>query len=172
MLGSNGSVVPLFRKQLAQGGPLTVTDKRIIRFFMTIPEACSLVMEAGSIGQNNEIFVFDMGQPVKIYDLAKKMIQLSGQNHIEIKEIGLRPGEKLYEELLATKENTMPTDNPKIMRAQVRNYEAVEVNALIEELAAALVSCDDFAIVRQMKRIVPEFKSNNSVFCQLDQTHE
>ncbi|MCR4848618.1 MAG: polysaccharide biosynthesis protein [Bacteroidales bacterium] len=172
VLGSNGSVVPLFRKQLAQGGPLTVTDKRIIRFFMTIPEACSLVMEAGSIGQNNEIFVFDMGQPVKIYDLAKKMIQLSGQNQIEIKEIGLRPGEKLYEELLATKENTMPTDNPKIMRAQVRNYEAVEVNALIEELAVALTSCDDFAIVRQMKRIVPEFKSNNSIFCQLDQNNE
>ena len=172
VLGSNGSVVPLFRKQLEQGGPLTVTDKRIIRFFMTIPEACSLVMEAGSIGQNNEIFVFDMGQPVKIYDLAKKMIQLSGQNQIEIKEIGLRPGEKLYEELLATKENTMPTDNPKIMRAQVRNYEAVEVNALIEELSSALASCDDFAIVRQMKRIVPEFKSNNSIFCQLDQTNE
>ena len=169
VLGSNGSVVPLFRKQLAAGGPLTVTDKRIIRFFMTIPEACSLVMEAGSIGQNNEIFVFDMGQPVKIYDLAKKMIQLSGQSHIEIKEIGLRPGEKLYEELLATKENTMPTDNPKIMRAQVRNYEAEEVNALLEELAQALESCDDFNIVRQMKQIVPEFKSNNSVFCQLDQ---
>ena len=168
VLGSNGSVVPLFRKQLEQGGPLTVTDKRIIRFFMTIPEACSLVMEAGSIGQNNEIFVFDMGQPVKIYDLAKKMIQLSGQSQIEIKEIGLRPGEKLYEELLATKENTMPTDNPKIMRAQVRNYEAIEVNTLIEELAVALASCDDFAIVGQMKRIVPEFKSNNSVFCQLD----
>ena len=168
VLGSNGSVVPLFRKQLEQGGPLTVTDKRIIRFFMTIPEACSLVMEAGSIGQNNEIFVFDMGQPVKIYDLAKKMIQLSGQNDIEIKEIGLRPGEKLYEELLATKENTMPTDNPKIMRAQVRNYEALEVNSLIDELAVALASCDDFSIVRQMKRIVPEFKSNNSIFCQLD----
>ena len=172
VLGSNGSVVPLFRKQLEQGGPLTVTDKRIIRFFMTIPEACSLVMEAGSIGKNNEIFVFDMGQPVKIYDLAKKMIQLSGQSQIEIKEIGLRPGEKLYEELLATKENTMPTDNPKIMRAQVRNYEAVEVNTLIEELAVALTTCDDFAIVRQMKRIVPEFKSNNSVFCQLDQPNE
>ena len=170
VLGSNGSVVPLFQKQLAQGGPLTVTDKRIIRFFMTIPEACSLVMEAGSIGKNNEIFVFDMGQPVKIYDMAKKMIQLSGQNNIEIKEIGLRPGEKLYEELLATKENTMPTDNPKIMRAQVRNYESNEVNALIEELSKALTTCDDFTIVRQMKRIVPEFKSNNSVFCQLDQT--
>ena len=170
VLGSNGSVVPLFQKQLAQGGPLTVTDKRIIRFFMTIPEACSLVMEAGSIGKNNEIFVFDMGQPVKIYDMAKKMIQLSGQTNIEIKEIGLRPGEKLYEELLATKENTMPTDNPKIMRAQVRNYESNEVNMLIEELSKALATCDDFAIVRQMKRIVPEFKSNNSVFCQLDQT--
>ena len=168
VLGSNGSVVPLFRKQLAQGGPLTVTDKRIIRYFMTIPEACSLVMEAGSIGQNNEIFVFDMGQPVKIYDLAKKMIQLSGQTDIEIKEIGLRPGEKLYEELLATKENTMPTDNPKIMRAQVRNYEADEVNTLIGDLAQALTTCDEFSIVKQMKRIVPEFKSNNSVFCQLD----
>lgn len=172
VLGSNGSVVPLFRKQLAQGGPLTVTDKRIIRFFMTIPEACSLVMEAGSIGQNNEIFVFDMGQPVKIYDLAQKMIQLSGKTDIKIKEVGLRPGEKLYEELLATKENTMPTDNPKIMRAQVRNYEAEEVNALIDGLAQALITCDEFAIVRQMKRIVPEFKSNNSVFCQLDQNNE
>ena len=169
VLGSNGSVVPLFRKQLEQGGPLTVTDKRIIRFFMTIPEACSLVMEAGSIGQNNEIFVFDMGQPVKIYDMAKKMIQLSGRTNIEIKEIGLRPGEKLYEELLATKENTMPTDNPKIMRAQVRNYEATDVDTLIEVLSKALDSCDDFAIVAQMKKIVPEFISNNSVFCQLDQ---
>lgn len=168
VLGSNGSVVPLFQKQLAQGGPLTVTDKRIIRFFMTIPEACSLVMEAGSIGKNNEIFVFDMGQPVKIYDMAKKMIQLSGKTDIEIKEIGLRPGEKLYEELLATKENTMPTDNPKIMRAQVRDYESNEVNELIEELSKALSTCDDFAIVTQMKRIVPEFISNNSVFCQLD----
>lgn len=169
VLGSNGSVVPLFRKQLEQGGPLTVTDKRIIRFFMTIPEACSLVMEASSIGQSNEIFVFDMGQPVKIYDLAKKMIQLSGKTGVEIKEIGLRPGEKLYEELLATKENTKPTDNPKIMRAQVRNYEADNVNALIEELRQALISSNDLAIVRQMKKIVPEFISNNSVFCQLDQ---
>ena len=168
VLGSNGSVVPLFQKQLAQGGPLTITDKRIIRFFMTIPEACSLVMEAGSIGQNNEIFVFDMGQPVKIYDMAKKMIQLSGKTDIEIKEVGLRPGEKLFEELLATKENTKPTDNPKIMRAQVRNYEAEAVNALIEELNQTLTTVDDLAIVKQMKRIVPEFISNNSVFCQLD----
>ena len=169
VLGSNGSVVPLFRKQLEQGGPLTVTDKRIIRFFMTIPEACSLVMEAGSIGQSNEIFVFDMGKAVKIYDLAQKMIQLSGRTDIEIKEIGLRPGEKLYEELLASKENTMPTDNPKIMRAQVRQYEAENVNEMLEVLKQALDTCDDFPIVSQMKKIVPEFVSNNSVFCQLDQ---
>ena len=169
VLGSNGSVVPLFRKQLEQGGPLTVTDKRIIRFFMTIPEACSLVMEAGSIGQSNEIFVFDMGKAVKIYDLAQKMIQLSGRTDIEIKEIGLRPGEKLYEELLASKENTMPTDNPKIMRAQVRQYEAENVNEMLEVLKQALATCEDFPIVSQMKKIVPEFVSNNSVFCQLDQ---
>lgn len=169
VLGSNGSVVPLFRKQLERGGPLTVTDKRIIRFFMTIPEACSLVMEASSIGQSNDIFVFDMGQPVKIYDLAKKMIQLSGKTGVEIKEIGLRSGEKLYEELLAAKENTKPTDNPKIMRAQVRNYEADNVNAMIEKLRQVLITSDDLAIVKQMKIIVPEFISNNSVFCQLDQ---
>ena len=172
VLGSNGSVVPLFQKQLVKGGPLTITDKRIIRFFMTIPEACSLVMEAGSIGNNNEIFVFDMGEPVKIYDLAKKMIQLSGKHDVEIKEIGLRPGEKLYEELLATKENTIPTDNPKILRAQVRDYQAADVNALIEELSKALASCEDFAIVGQMKKIVPEFVSNNSVFCKLDHPNE
>ena len=168
VLGSNGSVVPLFRKQLEKGGPLTVTDKNIIRYFMTIPEACSLVMEAGSIGKNNEIFVFDMGQPVKIYDMAKKMIQLSGKTDVEIKEVGLRPGEKLYEELLATKENTIPTTNPKIMRAQVRNYEAEEVNAMLERLHEALLTCEDMPIVTQMKKIVPEFISNNSVFCQLD----
>lgn len=168
VLGSNGSVVPLFRKQLEKGGPLTVTSKDIIRYFMTIPEACSLVMEAGSIGHNNEIFVFDMGKPVKIYDMAKKMIQLSGKTNVEIKEIGLRPGEKLYEELLATKENTIPTDHPKILRAQVRNYEAEEVNQLIEELHEALLTCQDFPIVGEMKKIVPEFISNNSIFCKLD----
>ena len=171
VLGSNGSVVPLFRKQLEKGGPLTVTDKNIIRYFMTIPEACSLVMEAGSIGNNNEIFVFDMGKPVKIYDMAKKMIQLSGRTDVEIKEIGLRPGEKLYEELLATKENTIPTNHPKILRAQVRDYEAEEVNKLIEALYQALVTCEDFPIVTQMKKIVPEFISNNSVFCKLDKAN-
>ena len=168
VLGSNGSVVPLFRKQLEKGGPLTVTDKNIIRYFMTIPEACSLVMEAGSIGKNNEIFVFDMGKPVKIYDMAKKMIQLSGRTDVEIKEIGLRPGEKLYEELLATKENTIPTDNPKIMRAQVREYSPEEVNKLLDALHDALTTCEDIPIVTEMKRIVPEFVSNNSVFCKLD----
>ena len=168
VLGSNGSVVPLFRKQLEKGGPLTVTDKNIIRYFMTIPEACSLVMEAGSIGKNNEIFVFDMGKPVKIYDMAKKMIQLSGRTDVEIKEIGLRPGEKLYEELLATKENTIPTDNPKIMRAQVREYSPEEVNKLLDALHDALTTCEDIPIVTEMKRIVPEFISNNSVFCKLD----
>ena len=168
VLGSNGSVVPLFRKQLEQGGPLTVTSKEIIRYFMTIPEACGLVMEAGSIGKNNEIFVFDMGQPVKIYDLAKKMIQLSGKTDVEIKEIGLRPGEKLYEELLATKENTIPTDHPKILRAQVRNYNEEDVDHMLTELDKALETCEEFTIVAQMKKIVPEFVSNNSVFCKLD----
>ena len=168
VLGSNGSVVPLFQKQLAQGGPLTVTSKEIIRFFMTIPEACSLVMEAGSIGKNNEICVFDMGKPVKIYDMAKKMIQLSGQTNVEIKEIGLRPGEKLYEEVLATKENTKPTAHPKILCAQVREYREAEVDTLIAELDEALNSCEQFTIVAQMKKIVPEFVSNNSIFCKLD----
>ena len=168
VLGSNGSVVPLFQKQLAKGGPLTITDKRIIRFFMTIPEACSLVMEAGSIGEDKDIFVFDMGEPVKIYDLAKKMIQLSNKTNVEIKEIGLRPGEKLYEELLATKENTVPTENPKILRAKVRKYETNEVDEMIEQLKCILASCEDFKIVSMMKNMVPEYKSNNSVFSSLD----
>lgn len=172
VLGSNGSIVPLFQKQLALGGPLTIANKRIIRFFMTIPEACNLVMEAMSIGKNNDILIFDMGEPVKIYDIAKKMIQLSGKQDIEIKEIGLRPGEKMYEELLAAKENTTPTENPKIFCAKVCNYDSNEVNAMIEELAKVLASCDDFAIVAQMKKIVPEFISNNSVFCKLDQKNE
>lgn len=168
VLGSNGSVVPLFRKQLAKGGPLTITDKRIIRYFMTIPEACSLVMEAGSIGEDKDIFVFDMGEPVKIYDMAKKMIQLSNQTGVEIKEIGLRPGEKLYEELLATKENTLPTENPKILHAKVRRYETNEVDNMIANLAQVLSTCEDFKIVSMMKNIVPEYKSNNSVFTALD----
>ena len=168
VLGSNGSVIPLFKKQLEKGGPLTVTDRNIIRYFMTIPEACSLVLEAGAIGDNNNIFVFDMGKPVKIYDLAKKMIMLSHVPNVEIEITGLRPGEKLYEELLATKENTIETQNPKIMRAKVRQYTRDEVNAEIAELEEIIDTCDDYKIVAKMKKIVPEFKSNNSIYTALD----
>ncbi len=160
VLGSNGSVIPLFKKQLAHGGPLTVTDRNIIRYFMTIPEACSLVLEAGAIGEDDDIFVFDMGKPVKIYDLASKMIKLSHMPEVQIEITGLRPGEKLYEELLATKENTIPTEHPKIMRAKVREYTEEEVNIEIGKLLEILPSCNDFDIVKQMKVIVPEFKSN------------
>jgi len=168
VLGSNGSVIPLFKKQLSHGGPLTVTDRNIIRYFMTIPEACSLVLEAGAIGDDDDIFVFDMGKPVKIYDLASKMIKLSHMPDVQIEITGLRPGEKLYEELLATKENTIPTEHPKIMRAKVREYTEEEVNAEIGKLLEVLPTCNDFEIVKQMKQIVPEFKSNNSVYQILD----
>lgn len=168
VLGSNGSVIPLFKKQLEHGGPLTVTDRNIIRFFMTIPEACSLVLEASAIGDDDDIFVFDMGKPVKIYDLASKMIKLSHRPDVHIEITGLRPGEKLYEELLATKENTIPTEHPKIMRAKVREYTKEEVDKEINELLQILPTCHDFDIVQQMKVIVPEFKSNNSVFQVLD----
>ena len=172
VLGSNGSVIPLFKKQLASGGPLTVTHKDIIRYFMTIPEACNLVLEAGAMGEGGDIFVFDMGKPVKIYDMARKMIQLSGLHGIEIKEIGLRPGEKLYEELLATKENTIPTYHPKIMRAQVRRYPLDAIDREYNELWDVLETMDDMKIVGKMKSIVPEFLSNNSVYCQLDNHKE
>lgn len=168
VLGSNGSVIPLFKKQLAAGGPLTVTHKDIIRYFMTIPEACNLVLEAGAMGQGGDIFVFDMGKPVKIYDLAKKMIQLSGAKGIEIKEIGLRPGEKLYEELLATKENNIPTYHPKILRAEVRRYKLEDIDREYGELQDILYTLDDRQIVAKMKSIVPEFISNNSIYCELD----
>ena len=168
VLGSNGSVIPLFKKQLAAGGPLTVTHKDIIRYFMTIPEACNLVLEAGAMGEGGDIFVFDMGKPVKIYDMARKMIQLSGLHNIEIKEIGLRPGEKLYEELLATKENNIPTYHPKIMRAQVRRYPLDAIDAAYNELWDILEGMDNMKIVGKMKAIVPEFLSNNSIYCQLD----
>lgn len=168
VLGSNGSVIPLFKKQLASGGPLTVTHKDIIRYFMTIPEACNLVLEAGAMGEGGDIFVFDMGKPVKIYDLAKKMIQLSGLKNIEIKEIGLRPGEKLYEELLATKENNIPTYHPKILRAEVRKYSLDEIDREYAELWDIMPTLDDMKLVGKMKDIVPEFKSNNSTYCQLD----
>lgn len=168
VLGSNGSVIPLFKKQLANGGPLTVTDRNIIRYFMTIPEACSLVLEAGVMGEKEDIFVFDMGEPVKIYDLAKKMIKLSGKDGIEIEITGLRPGEKLYEELLSTKENTIPTEHAKIMRAKVHRYTEEEVNESINKLIELIQTSDDFKIVAQMKNIVPEFISNNSVYSCLD----
>ena len=168
VLGSNGSVIPLFKKQLAAGGPLTVTHKDIIRYFMTIPEACSLVLEAGAMGEGGDIFVFDMGKPVKIYDMAKKMIQLSGRTNIEIKEIGLRPGEKLYEELLATKENNISTYHPKIMRAQVRKYPLEDIDIAYGELQDIMYTLDDYQIVKKMKEIVPEFISNNSIYCELD----
>ncbi len=168
VLGSNGSVIPLFKKQLAYGGPLTVTDRNIIRYFMTIPEACSLVLEAGVMGEKEDIFVFDMGEPVKIYDLAKKMIKLSHKQNIEIEITGLRPGEKLYEELLSIKENTIPTEHAKIMRAKVRRYTEEEVNEKIDTLINLIPTCDDFKIVAQMKNIVPEFISNNSIYSCLD----
>ena len=168
VLGSNGSVVPLFRKQIAKGGPITVTDRRITRYFMTIPEACSLVLEAGSIGDGGDIFVFDMGEKVKIWDLAEKMLKLAHRPDVKIIETGLRPGEKLYEEVLANEENTIKTDNEKIMHAVVRQYEATDVDTMIAKLYDELETCDNMKIVAQMKVIVPEFKSNNSIFCTLD----
>jgi FlaA1/EpsC-like NDP-sugar epimerase len=170
VLGSNGSVIPLFQKQLDAGGPITVTDERITRYFMTIPEACRLVLEAGTMGEGGEIFVFDMGESVRIIDLAKKMIRLSGLElgkDIEIKITGLRPGEKLYEELLAKEENTMPTHHPKILRAKVRNAEEDQIKS-VDELIAMFDTQDNMAIVAKMKEIVPEFVSNNSIYEQLD----
>lgn len=168
VLGSNGSVIPLFKKQLAQGGPLTVTHRDIIRYFMTIPEACNLVLEASAIGKGGDIFVFDMGQPVPIYDLAHKMIQLANKPNVKIEITGLRPGEKLYEELLANEENTIKTEHPKIMHAKVRNYETSFVDEHFNILYDVMNTCDDFEIVKEMKCIVPEFKSNNSIFQALD----
>lgn len=171
VLGSNGSVIPRFREQLAKGGPLTVTHPDIIRYFMTIPEACRLVLEAAFMGKGNEIFVFDMGSPVKIADLARRMIELSGLTvgkDIDIIYTGLRPGEKLYEELLATKENTLPTDNSQIYRAQVREYDYHQVDHAIDELTDLAIRVQKMDTVRMMKQIVPEFKSKNSIYEQLD----
>lgn len=171
VLGSNGSVIPRFREQLAKGGPLTVTHPDIIRYFMTIPEACRLVLEAAFMGKGNEIFVFDMRTPVKIADLARRMIELAGLvpgKDIEIKYTGLRPGEKLYEELLATKENTLPTENEKIFRAQVREYDYEDICTVITPLIDLAVRVDKMGTVRMMKGIVPEFKSKNSVYEALD----
>ncbi|MBR6054120.1 MAG: polysaccharide biosynthesis protein [Bacteroidales bacterium] len=168
VLGSNGSVIPLFRKQIEAGGPVTVTHPDIIRYFMTIPEACRLVLEAGSMGQGGEIYIFDMGEPVKIVDLAKKMITLSGRTGVKIEFTGLRHGEKLYEELLATSENTTATSHDKIMIAKVREYDFDEVSKRIEGLIRASYDFDEMKTVALMKDIVPEFKSLNSRFSKLD----
>lgn len=171
VLGSNGSVIPYFQKQIAAGGPVTVTHPNIIRYFMTIPEACCLVMEASTLGNGGEIFIFDMGQPVKILDLARNMIRLAGyapEKDIPIVFTGLRPGEKLYEELLNQKETTLPTDNKKIMIARVREFDFDVVSKQIDTLIETSYSNKPFTIVKQMKQLVPEYISNNSIYEQLD----
>ncbi len=168
VLGSNGSVIPLFREQIRNGGPLTVTHPDIIRYFMLIPEACKLVIEAATMGKGGEIFVFDMGQPVKIVDLARRMIKLSGAQGIGIKFTGLREGEKLYEEVLNDKETTKPTHHPKIMIASVREYDYEKARQDEEELLSLSYTYDDIAIVKKMKEIVPEYKSQHSKYERLD----
>ncbi len=168
VLGSNGSVIPLFKQQIRNGGPVTVTDPNIIRYFMLIPEACELVLEAGTKGNGGEIFVFDMGKPVKIADLAKRMINLSGAKNVEIKYTGLRAGEKLYEELLNNEESTKPSFNDKIRIAIVREYNYNDVVNSINDLIEISKSYDEMATVKKMKEIVPEYKSNNSVYEKLD----
>jgi FlaA1/EpsC-like NDP-sugar epimerase len=171
VLGSNGSVIQLFRQQIEKGGPVTVTHPDVTRFFMTIPEACQLVLEAGAMGKGGEIFLFDMGQSVKITDLAKRMIQLAGLSlgkDIQITFTGLRPGEKLFEELLATKENTLPTHNPQIMVGKVREYNYNEIIQSIDVLISFLHNQDSNALVKKMKEIVPEFLSQNSDYKKLD----
>ena len=168
VLGSNGSVIPLFKEQIRNGGPVTVTDERIVRFFMLIPEACKLVLEAGTKGNGGEIFVFDMGRPVKIADLANRMIKLSGAKNVEVKFTGLRPGEKLYEEVLNELEGTKPTFHEKIRIAEVREYDYDQVCKDIDELIELSKRYDDMMTVGKMKDIVPEYKSNNSIYEQLD----
>ena len=171
VLGSNGSVIPLFEKQIMEGGPVTVTHKEVTRYFMTIPEACQLVLEAGNMGEGGEVFVFDMGESIKIIDLAKKMIKLSGLvigDDIEIKITGLRPGEKLYEELLTSEESTLPTHHEQIMIGSVREYDYAIVEKQISELVNSFDAQKNTDIVLKMKEMVPEFKSNNSQFSKLD----
>ena len=170
VLGSNGSVIPLFERQIKNGGPITVTHKEITRFFMTIPEACQLVLEAGVMGNGGEIYVFDMGESVKIFDLAKKMIHLCGLRYpedIDIHISGLRPGEKLYEELLTNEENTIPTYHDKIMIAKTENIHVESVRAKIEDLISSQ-NLGHLEIVKRLKAIVPEYVSNNSKFEELD----
>ena len=168
VLGSNGSVIPLFREQIRKGGPVTVTHPDIIRYFMLIPEACKLVLEAGTKGNGGEIFVFDMGRPVKIADLAKRMISLSGAKNVKIEYTGLREGEKLFEEVLGDKETTKPTFHKKIRIAEVRPYDFNEVKQAIDDLITISKKYNDMETVRMMKQIVPEYKSNNSVYEELD----
>ncbi len=175
VLGSNGSVIPRFRQQIEKGGPITITHPEITRFFMTIPEACQLVLEAGTMGEGGEIYVFDMGKSVKIVDLAKKMIQLSGLElgkDIQIAYTGLRPGEKLYEELLHNEENSLPTHHPQILIAKVKANEYSLVSRYVKELIELGTKHNDMQLVQKMKQIVPEFISNNSVYEQLDKTSE
>ena len=171
VLGSNGSVIPLFERQIREGGPVTVTHEKVTRFFMTIPEACQLVLEAGSMGEGGEVFVFDMGESIKIIDLARKMISLSGLKlgeDIEIEITGLRPGEKLYEELLAAEENTLPTHHPQILIGRVKEYDFEEIEEHIKALIDSFDAQENTDIVGQMKRIVPEFISKNSDYSKLD----
>ena len=171
VLGSSGSVIPHFKKQIERGGPITVTHPEIIRYFMTIPEACVLVLEAGSMGNGGEIYIFDMGKPVKILDLARKMIRLAGfvpEQDIKIVFTGLRPGEKLYEELLNKKEHTQKTHHPKIMIANVQQYDYDKISILIDKLINYGKLNKDYLTVSTMKKIVPEFKSKNSQYERLD----
>ena len=174
VLGSNGSVIPLFKKQIENGGPLTVTHKDVTRYFMTIPEASQLVLEAGAMGVGGEIFIFDMGESVRIFDLAKNMIKLSGLRYpedIDIKVTGLRPGEKLYEELLAGDENTLPTYNKKIMIGKVRELDYTRIRSSIDELCVTNMFFSGNT-VKLMKEIVPEYVSNNSALCEVDKEIE
>ncbi|MBR6845090.1 MAG: polysaccharide biosynthesis protein, partial [Bacteroidaceae bacterium] len=168
VLGSNSSVIPLFKEQIKNGGPITVTHPDIVRFFMLIPEACRLVLEAGTMGHGGEIFVFDMGKPVRIVDLARRMINLSGAQEVKIQFTGLRHGEKLYEEVLSNEENTLPTEHPKIKVAKVREYDYDTICSYEKELMELSFTHDDMLIVKKMKEIVPEYKSQVSKYEILD----